>query len=162
MGYSHSWARLAEIPIPEFEAWVDDVKHIVASAGPVLGLFGGVRINGPAGFGRPTLGPSMVALNGSALFSRAHESFIVHRRIQDYRANATPGADNLFWDACKTAQKPYDVVVVAAILAFLERISGSRASSDGERDDWAGGAALFARALRRDPAAAVRRAFEQP
>ncbi len=162
MGYSHAWARTADIPAAEFEAWLGDLRRIIATARPLLGLFGGIRVSGSAGFGAPVLGPTLVAFNGSALFSQAHESFIVHRSFRDYRADAKPDADGLFWDACKTAQKPYDTVVVAALLAFLERVASARLSSDGARDDWQAGAALFHRALRRDPSTTLARLFAGP
>ena len=39
---------------------------------------------------------------------------------------------------CKTARKPYDILVVAC-LCLLEHITGATVSSDGDREDWLAG-----------------------
>jgi hypothetical protein len=159
MGYSHGWGRQADIPDEEFLAWCSDVANIIRAARPRFGFFGGVRIRGPSGLGRPRTSPARISLNGSYLLGQAHETFIVCRRYAEYRPRARPADDGLYWDACKTNQKPYDIVVVGAILALLHRVSRSGAETDGGPDEWRAGADLFQRALNVDPSPYLSRVF---
>ena len=50
------------------------------------------------------------------------------------------------FDFCKTAQKPYDIVVVA-ILTLAHHLLGVNVSSDGYKSDWTSGVALLNRVL---------------
>jgi len=75
-----------------------------------------------------------IALNGCADKNQDHESFVIPR----------PPAEG--WDFCKTAYKPYDVVVTA-ILALGEHLKLLTATSDGGADDWQDGIKLASEAL---------------
>lgn len=63
----------------------------------------------------------------SVFFNGTHETFVFE-----------PGEEFGF---CKTAAKPYDVVVVA-VLALAAHYGLAEVSSDGEPSDWAAGIAL--------------------
>lgn len=77
--------------------------------------------------------------NGEAKDGMDHETFMVNRRIPEYRTEnalrfSTPGE---YWDFCKTAYKPYDVFVVAALLLLHNLCPGCfTVFSDGDARDW--------------------------
>jgi hypothetical protein len=73
---------------------------------------------------------STIRFNG--LEDDGHETFIL--------------SANDRWSFCKTAQKPYDIAVVA-ILCLAEHYGGAiqSISSDGDADDWAEGLELARR-----------------
>jgi hypothetical protein len=55
--------------------------------------------------------------------------------------------DNPAWAFCKTAYKPYDIVVTAA-LCYLATVAKTHApTSDGEPDEWQPGLGLATAAL---------------
>lgn len=83
----------------------------------------------------PVIGSSTIHFNG--IGEEGHETFYIAREGQK-------------WEFCKTARKPYDVVVCAVLLAL--RDMGADVSSDGDidggedHDGWANGHALYKRA----------------
>lgn len=86
------------------------------------GKYGGLKINGK--------GDDM------------HEDFIMR---EHFKQNLEP--DN--WHFCKTARKPYDVVVVACLIVLAHRLPKHfRVDSDGYTDDWAEGLKLARRVLK--------------
>jgi hypothetical protein len=77
-----------------------------------------------------------IAFNGCG--KDAHESFILPQLAGNFKE----------FDFCKTAQKPYDVVVVACLTRLAE-VPGIKVSSDGNASDWHNGAALASKILGR-------------
>lgn len=123
MGYTHYWES-GPISPDTLAALATDVRNIVlASELPIAGW---------DGTGEPEYGPDRISLNG--IGDDAHESFVIE-----------PSGE---WTFCKTAYKPYDVVVTAALLALRDR-TGARLSSDGDTPDWIAGHALAERATGR-------------
>ncbi len=112
MGYCHYWGRPKEIAPEVFRAVVDDVQKVIASVAPAFGLFGGVRIKGATGYGRPVIDAERICFNGS------------------------PSCE-------KTGELPYDKVVVAALTALKFHLPATQLSSDGGREEWEPGLALF-------------------
>lgn len=128
MGYTHYYhvdtldGRVAE-----------DAKAIVAQA-----QADGIVIAGEDGHGYPELGDAHIALNGSAIFDEDYEPFVL------------PDEDGASF--CKTARRPYDVVVAAILVSVFVHGNGYVAS-DGTIDDWEDGISLYERATgRRLPA----------
>lgn len=123
MGYTHYWdsAVIAEGAHDTVKAAVD--KIIRASNVPI-GDAAGVQLT-------PEFNTDYIAFNG--MNEGAHETFIVT-------------FDNAEWSFCKTAYKPYDIVVTAC-LSYLATYYGYRVSSDGDHDDWEAGVKLAERAL---------------
>jgi len=79
-----------------------------------------------------------IEVNGSR--ENGHEPFILREHFNE----------NEEFSFCKTAQKPYDVVVVACLIALKNRLGNLiEVSSDGEVEDWADGLALAERVLKR-------------
>ncbi len=126
MGYTHYWTITEPIPPDTLEAWSHDVRMIaLASEVPLAGY---------DGTGMPDY-TNGVSLNGLGP-DDDHETFLI---------DGTPG-----WTFCKTAAKPYDVIVTASLLALKGRIGdGILLTSDGEYEDWLPGHALAERALHR-------------
>lgn len=148
MGYCHSWGRPKEIAPEVFRAVMDDVQKIVGSVAPTLGLFGGIRIKGATGAGRPLIDAERICFNGSP----ACETFWIARDFNTKYPDRTPGDDGLYWDFVKTRQLPYDRVVVAALTALKVHLPATQLSSDGGREEWEPGLALFRTATGRDVA----------
>jgi hypothetical protein len=79
-----------------------------------------------------------VKLNGTD--ENAHEDFLLR---EHYKQNL----DESTWGFCKTAHKPYDVVVVACLVTLKRYLKGYvEVSSDGDAADWAQGT-MLARAI---------------
>ena len=72
----------------------------------------------------------MIRFNGKG--EEGHETFML-----------TP--DSQEFNFCKTAQKPYDIVVVAILCLLAHHTSGVTVSSDGGISDWTDGLALAQR-----------------
>lgn len=135
MGYTHYWYRPKEIPKTAWTAWIKDVKRLVGHA---LSHSGTTYVvaqeydNDP--WKPPTVSPSQVRFNG---FGRelGHQTFHVERVFQDvYKRGPKP--DGTFFSFCKTAQKPYDDLVVACLVALKHHFPEVKVSSDGEDEDW--------------------------
>lgn len=90
---------------------------------------------------QPCIDHKQVSLNGDP----DHETFRI-ARVYDGRPHGEP--DGLEFEFCKTAQKPYDVVVTAALIALKARFGdGVRVSSDGDYTDWEPGIVLADKVL---------------
>lgn len=99
-----------------------------------------------------------VRFSDTAIYADAveepHETLVVlttlaHQDEQAHQRGLIP--DDEFFLFCKTARKPYDVVVTAAY-ATLQEIGGPECvlvSSDGESDEWEAGVGLASRVLDR-------------
>jgi hypothetical protein len=118
-GYSHYWGLFADDDGVVFSdaEW----KKILTAARKIIrkAEADGIAIRGPFGEGKPVLTPTKIALNGDAASNLSHESFVLENRPKDF-------------NFCKTAQKPYDKVVVS-ILAAVDNIQPEaiRMKSDG-------------------------------
>lgn len=89
------------------------------------GKYGGLKINGK--------GDDM------------HEDFIMREHFkQNLEHHLHPG-----FSFCKTARKPYDIVVVACLIVLANRLPKNiRVDSDGYSDDWQDGLELAQRVLK--------------
>jgi hypothetical protein len=140
MGYTHYWTRTRQLSKDEMLTIGAKVRNIISEAekqpathnyndepGPKK-----LVIAGPNGEGSPEITKDLIMLNGADDWG--HETFGI---------DPEPGSD-----FCKTAQKPYDVVVVAC-LTFLATDYGFRVSSDGDHEDLQPGVDLCCKALGR-------------
>lgn len=125
MGYTHYWNQSRNVTKTAWAEISTDIGRILAHAKAVgipLGNFAG-----EAGTS-PSFDADGISFNG--LDEDAHETFCLARE-RDLTAH------NPSFNFCKTAYKPYDVVV-AAILCYLESCHRQffTASSDGDLSDW--------------------------
>lgn len=132
MGYTHYWAQPAHSS-EEFDKIGDVVAKIIRLAWMQgsAARGGQVKICGPLGKGKPKFLPQSISFNGAEP-NFDHETFkIAARGTHDF---------------CKTARKPYDLVVTAC-LAYLASRHGWSVSSDGDASDWEQGVELASEAL---------------
>lgn len=142
MGYTHYWYRRRELEQPHFHRWVRDVAVLLGHLPRCTDTAGGhyrghpLLVRGPLGTGDPVLSDMEVAFNGDEAAGLDHETFVVERVYQPYPQD-TPDLSGRFFGFCKTARKPYDLAVTAALL-LLQRHFGSavRVCSDGTPQEW--------------------------
>lgn len=138
MGYCHYWGRPAVLSRELFRAFAAECHQLRAALGmPKLWFFGGVKIGGALGYGKPIFSAETICFNGRP----PGETMLIHR-IFHHQERET-GDDGLYWDFVKTNQAPYDQLVVAVLLSFKYFFPEVALSSDGGQDDWAAGMALY-------------------
>lgn len=124
MGYSHYWQQKQDLPE---EIWAD-VKKAAADIVAYHQTSGGCPLE-------VLSDEEYVDINGEG--DDAHENLVL-----DKTATA--------FSFCKTARKPYDVVVVAVLCALASICKDYvKVTSDGDRDDWLEGQKLACDALGR-------------
>lgn len=122
MGYTHYWTQTRDFTVKEWEQIGKDMdalfEHVsIVQSIPLAGAQGEPDTN-------PIVNDDKIWFNGSG--DGSHETFCLNR-ISKGR------------DFCKTAQKPYDLAVTAA-LCYLQSVTKSHeVSSDGEESDWTKG-----------------------
>ena len=86
------------------------------------------KICGGLGKGKPIFNETEIWFNGDASEHLDHETFSIHW--------SRPTTHGKYGDFCKTARKPYDVVVCFTLLIFAELFPEAfEFSSDGDMDD---------------------------
>lgn len=146
MGYTHYYYRPAELDAKKFRDFSDDVAFMAARL-PEHSLSAGgfysdhpLVICGWDGKGDPTFDGDEVRFNGNGP-DMDHETFAIER-VYEPRDWESP-EHRLYFSFCKTARKPYDLLVTAALIAFKHRFGDEvRVSSDGDDDEWREGVAL--------------------
>lgn len=89
-------------------------------------------IKGPMGTGLPIFLQNEIAFNGDESKHLDHESFYITWNNKD-----EDGED--LYGFCKTARKPYDILVCMSLLALEESFNDPKVfsfSSDGDDTDW--------------------------
>jgi len=143
MGYTHYWTQTRDFTQEEwsqiredFEALLKDVQHVQG-----IPLADGGREPGTS----PEFTDGFIAFNGVG--NDSHETFTLHRkRLPKEKWQSSRGND-----FCKTARKPYDLAVTAA-LCYLTTVpdpAAFSASSDGHGRNFLEGLAEARRALPR-------------
>lgn len=152
MGYTHYWTQTRDFTADEMTDIVAAVRKIIKTAsgrkvdnryddsGEVT-----LKICGYDGKGAPELNTDHISFNGEGPHLD-HETFYFKARRELPYDSARD--DLIGWRFCKTARKPYDVVVTAC-LTFLQADYGFEVSSDGDVADWDAGVALAEKALDR-------------
>ncbi len=117
MGYTHYW-DFFEVDEKAYKKALTDIRNIVRASPVPLG-------NGAGDTGtKPKLTGPSIELNG--IGDEGHETFYI------------PAIPRNGGDSCKTAAKPYDLIVIAG-LSRLAEVPGITVSSDGIRADWLDG-----------------------
>lgn len=133
MGYTHYHPQGRDFTAAEWQRLTDAATKIVAEFGQ------GVTAAPLAWeYDEPTKPPQIdgdvIRFNGVG--EDGHETFLLTRIREPY------------FTFCKTARKPYDVVVVAILIAADAIAPGALAiGSDGDADDWQAGLTLASRAI---------------
>lgn len=151
MGYTHYWTQTRDFNEVEMRDICSAIRRIIKTAQKrEVPCYGGINsedtvvptICGFDGTGAPTLNKDEISFNGQGP-DFDHETFYFKaKRETPYPGGTLGGA------FCKTARKPYDVVVTAC-LTFLQADYGFEVSSDGVMEDWDAGVRLAEEALGR-------------
>ena len=141
MGYTHYWYR-NEDGVSEADTFTayfvfaDMARQILETAqkqGIELADANGERL------GVWQVNGETVSFNGFS--EEAHESFVWERVCPEPQDYVKDGA---YFNFCKTAQKPYDAVVTAVLLAVRQAYGDTvRIASDGGFFEWKDGVRLF-------------------
>lgn len=159
MGYTHYWSRPQTLPRDQFDAWRDDVLRMVLALPATTRSGGGEYPDAPLMIRGPSTPEiindgQLVAFNGAG----THNGRGLHH--EDFWFAIHAGEQDAELSFCKTAAKPYDLAVCAALcLAELHFRGAVTVESDGTADDWLEGAALAKRINR---AARMPKAVAQP
>jgi len=88
----------------------------------------GIKICGGLGEGKPIFNETEIWFNGDGSEHLDHETFSIHW--------SRPNSMQRYNDFCKTARKPYDILVCFALLTFAEIFPEAfEFSSDGNMED---------------------------
>ena len=140
MGYTHYWdTKLSGIPKTNCDAICEDAKKLLAN---LPAHAGASYSTDPLAIAweddsdkPPDISASLIRFNGKhGGRDLGHETFYLERKpkLEDYQKG-----DPECFAFCKTARKPYDLVVCGVLLVVAKRASEYvRISSDGEKADW--------------------------
>jgi hypothetical protein len=143
MGYTHYWRFGAFITEKSYKQALSEIRKLIkASPVPLANHMGDVGT-------KPSVGPT-VSFNGVG--EDSHETFILRADptlvSTDNRRYPTDEINR--FDFTKTARKPYDIIVTAALCVLQERLGASvEVTSDGNADDWEAGRAFAEKVLGR-------------
>lgn len=141
MGYTHYWtfkkpnrgdaAKTEEL----YQKAVKECAKIIRTYYDANGGLSGYTAHTPIGkYGG-------ILVNGKG--DDAHEDFVLREHFKQNFEN-TDG-----FDFCKTARKPYDVVVTACLIVLKHRLGDYiKVSSDGYQHEWEAGLELAKRVLK--------------
>jgi hypothetical protein len=134
MGYTHYW----EFRIPkrtESKKTEDLYQKAVLECSKIIKAYYAVN-GGLSGFTAHTPLGAYGGLKVNGKGSEAHEDFTLR---EQYKQNLEGDG----FEFCKTARKPYDIVVVACLIVLKHRLGNLiDVSSDGYVDDWEEGLRL--------------------
>jgi predicted secreted acid phosphatase len=117
MGYTHYWDIKERIDAETFSKLAEGIKQIVGTAQDA-----GIAIQDDST-------DTVIRFNG--IGAGAHEDFVLE--VGDTGFNFT-----------KTAEKPYDIAVTAALILLKKELGGGViVTSDGRWSDWEGGRLLY-------------------
>jgi hypothetical protein len=128
MGYTHYYKIPSRMDEIRFHALVTDVKVILKSAKKL-----GIKLaNGHGEEGTtPTTSSNLIIFNG--VEDDSHETLYIAREDDEVKGN------ELVFNFCKTARKPYDTIVVAVLVALKKHFPESIISSDGGMEEFTNG-----------------------
>jgi len=136
MGYTHYLRRPKTLNKTKFKLVLKDMELFMKSN--LHKLVGRVWfVKGGDGTGEPIFTEDLICFNGmqSVLEDLSHETMYVER-VMKPRNWQTPEKGKYF-EFCKTARKPYDILVCLCLLSLKEHFGDKvEISSDGDRDDW--------------------------
>ena len=119
MGYTRYWEGAVVCSDAVWDQIIDEFMAV--------GVKSKVKLASYTGSGLATLSKTEFAFNGEGKLG--HESVNIRRGQNEF-------------GFCKTAQKPYDILVCALLIIMQHRIRTFKVSSDGGPADWADAIAL--------------------
>jgi hypothetical protein len=144
MGYTHYWRfyknQLKQMDFEDFrnafKTVAEEIKLLYGSL-PRYSESAGeyykdvpLEIRGGFGVGNPIINETTIWFNGDEKDGMSHETFSIDWSWDDKEGEP--------FDFCKTARKPYDLLVCVALISFVRHFTRNniRVSSDGDMADW--------------------------
>lgn len=135
MGYTHYWTfkKPAKGQTAKIEA---KYQLAIKQCNKIIKAYS-AEFGGLSGYSAHAKGYGGLHVNGSR--ENAHEDFSIREHF----------SQNDTGNFCKTAQKPYDVVVVACLIVLKHYLQDNiQVDSDGEKSDWIDGLNLATKVLK--------------
>ena len=133
MGYTHYFTIKEGVTPEMYKAFSDEAHEILRTAETNKGI----QLADAWGKELSAWQADSDAVSFNGFGEDSHETFYV-----------TP--NKVGFGFCKTAEKPYDAVVVACLIALYRAYGDSvEISSDGDHSDWAEGSYLYQMAVQR-------------
>lgn len=138
MGYTHYWYYNPSLlnETSRAKAFIHAAVKIGKAARHIESA-AGVVVRGWDGRGEAVFFDKAVSFNGDDSRGESHESFVVERDKQRERGG---------FNFCKTARKPYDILVCYALMAFFDEFQDKNVfsyCSDGGEGDWGDAQRLY-------------------
>jgi len=131
MGFTRYWTLNLQGSEKNYKKALTDIRKIVKAKTNILA--------GGHGEGKPNL-KGNICFNGIGP-DQDHETFLLCKILSD-----SPDSFNF----CKTAQKPYDVVVSACLVVLAHYMGEDvKVSVDGDQEDWVEGVKLANKVLKK-------------
>lgn len=133
MGYTHYWNNGTELSQATWNLFVADAKKLSENLPATTDTAGGcysedqLKLNGCMVSKEPVFNDNEIRFNGGSDddMDLGHETFLIKRA----------GMDS--FEFCKTARKPYDLMVTACLLLYSHYFGDETdVSSDGLADEW--------------------------
>ena len=132
---THYMYRPPVLDADTFAVFIADCRKLLAAL-PVE-----VVLRSEQGVGKPTVSNRRIGFNGDRERGLEHEPLVIEqtytRSPQDRMRNG------VFFDFCKTNGKPYDIIVVAILYAFIHRLPTCKFVSDSKLAELKPGFDLF-------------------
>lgn len=132
MGFSHAWGRKKVLDPEKFQKIVSETQLVIKKYKPQFLFFGGIKIKGPVGWGRPILNEREIRFNGSPPF----ETFWLSQDYSMARPNHQTSPDGMYWEYIKTNELPYDLVVKTVLISLKNHFPDSTLQTEQEISDW--------------------------
>lgn len=132
MGYTHYWTfNRAVMSSDDLKiAFKKAVKDIIKLKNE---LPFDITIKDGHGENEAVIDEDEIWFNGDSEKGEDHETFHVTLKVPDKRYST----QNVNFDFCKTARKPYDILVCASLIALENKMPEAFSfSSDGNKEDW--------------------------
>lgn len=142
MGYTHYYKIPKELNAKKFAKLSEELKCAAMllpteSNSAQMNHKGMIYLADGYGENEPEFTSELIAFNGRG--EDAHESFYIQQK------------NNEESDFCKTARKPYDLMVCVSLMRLKHYFPKVHISSDGDESDWADAKIFYTRVFGQDP-----------
>lgn len=153
MGYTHYYRVPKLMDKKKFKLLSEDLKN-AAEFLPTTSKSAGnyfpkeaIVLAGGDGEGKPEFTEDHICFNGTNKKDLSHETFAIDRDNSARRESE----DGLIFEFCKTARKPYDLMVCVSLLRLKHHFPKCVISSDGNDEDWAQAKEVYKHIFKMEP-----------
>jgi hypothetical protein len=134
MGYTHYWYQKKDIPLVKWAKIRKEIEKIVYN-GPLLRQHGiSLEHDNDGPDEPPKVTDAMILFDGRG--EQGHETFLFSRQKPETSRTTSTRGDEESFGFCKTAMKPYDLVVCLCLLSLTRHAPDCvRIGSDGNWDE---------------------------